>query len=331
MFKEFKMKIVKNTLSVMLFMATLLYATETTVSSIVTDDKTNTELTNTVDASEIMDLSASTTNGFAVCNFKIKSLPDVASGVLYMADGITAVQLNQNLTEEEAAGLMFDPKEGFVGNASFTYTGMDVNGTEGTVATVTLPVIGIENNDDNNEVNGTENLDIGTVGVSTDDKANPEMLNTLPAVDILNLSGKDGNGEAVSIFLIKTLPVEESGVLYMEDKTTAVTVDQILSEDEADALTFDPKETYVGDASFIYQAVDVNGNFGNRATVTLSIVDELGSEANGTVPTGDGNNTADCLCEDYNESIPTLSTFGMFVMILSTSLLALLVTRRELN
>ena len=307
----------KSLLAMILFSSTLLFATgttDTTGVTITTDDKTNNELLNSVDATDIVDLSASTTSGLHVCNFRIKSLPAPESGVLYMADGVSKVEVNQNLTQEEADGLMFDPKEGFVGNASFTYSGIDINGNEGTVATVTLPIISADG--------GTNGGNGGSTSVTTDDKINPKMLNTLPAVDILNLSGKDANGVDVDNFVIKSLPDAQSGILYMADGTTAVVVDQNLTRDEADGLKFDPAEGFVGDAQFNYQAVDANGNLGNAATVTIPVVSTLTPDNNGSAE--------DCVCEDYNESIPILNNFGILLMVVITSLFGLFFARKEI-
>jgi hypothetical protein len=310
------MKIFKRSfLATILFASTLLFATGT--SSIVSEDKVNEEMVNSQEANNIIDLSATSTNGLAVCNFRIKSLPSVESGELYMADGVTLVEVNQNLTESEADGLMFDPKDGFVGDTTFTYSGIDVNGDEGSLATVTLPIIG-EASDNNAEAGSSE----GTTTVITDDKTNPEMLNSLPAVDILNLSGKDANGVAVNNFIIKSIVAEEAGVLYMADGTTAVEVDQNLSIDESDGLKFDPKEDFIGDAVFTYQSVDVNGNLGNVATVTIPVV--------GTLTPDNNRSVEDCECEDYDESVPAFSNFGVLLMMIITSLAALFFTRKEI-
>jgi len=314
-------RFIKSIFAILLF-STLVFATGVDESTIVTDDKTNNKLLNIEDATDIVDLSASSTNGLSVCNFRIKSLPDAQSGTLYMADGVTAVEINQNLTQDEADCLMFDPKEGYVGNASFTYSGIDVNGNEGTVGTVTLPIVAeevIEVTESNDTV---EEPNTGTTIITTDDKINPNMLNTLPAVDILNLSGKDENGVAVDNFIIKSLVVTEAGTLYMADATTAVVVDQNLTRDEADGLKFDPNDTFVGDANFTYQAVDVNGNLGNIATVTIPVIGTVTPDHNGSVE--------DCECHDYNESLPVLSNFGILLMIILTSLAGLFFTRKEI-
>ena len=315
----------RNLFATILFASTLLFATGTGESTIVTEDHTNEEVVNTQEANDIIDLSATSTNGLSVCNFRIKSLPAAKAGELFLSDGVTAVKVNQNLTQDEADGLMFDPKKGFVGDASFTYTGIDVNGDEGSVGTVTLPVVSADSEDGSE--NGSENNNIvspdsGSTSVTTDDKTNPEMLNSLPAVDILNLSGKDADGVAVNNFIIRSIVADEAGVLYMADGTTTVEVDQNLTKDEADGLKFDPKEDFIGDAVFTYQSEDVNGDLGNVATVTIPVVGTLTPDNNGS--------KKDCECNDYKKSIPVLGNFGILLMIMLTSLAGLFFTRKEI-
>jgi hypothetical protein len=320
------MKIYKRSLlATILFASTLLFATST--SNIVSEDKVSEEMLNSQEVNDIVDLVATSTNGLSVCNFRIKSLPSTESGELYMADGVTLVEENQNLTRNEANGLMFDPKDGFVGNAIFTYVGLDVNGDEGSIGKVTVPVVASDSNGANNGENGNDNGagndNSGVSSVTTDDKTNPEMLNSLPAVDILDLSGTDVNGAVIDNFIIKSLPDTASGLLYMEDGITAVEVDQNLTKDESSGLKFDPQEDFVGDALFTYQSVDVNGDLGNVATVTIPVVSTLNPDNNGSV-------SADCECNDYNKSIPVLSNFGILLMLMLTSLVGLFFTRKEI-
>jgi hypothetical protein len=308
----------RNLFVVVLFAATVLHATDSGESTIVAKNRVNGELVNSSGPVDIVNPSAYTRNGLQVCNFRIKSLPSSEAGTLYMADGTTEVVVDANLTKKEVRALTFDPKDTFVGDATFTYTAMDLNGNEGNIAKVTLPITAPV----------VEETPETTVGVTTDDKQNPEMLNTLSAVNILNLSGKDANGVAVNSFIIKSLPNAEAGVLYMADGTTAVVVDQTLTKDEADALMFDPKESFVGDGLFTYQAVDANGALGNVATVTLPIIGSSDGAGAG-VPDGNGGD-ASCVCEDYNESIPSLSGVGMAMVIFFTTLFGLFLGRKEL-
>jgi CshA-type fibril repeat protein len=238
--------------------STVSYATGT-ATNIITDDKTNASILNTLDATDIVNLSASIANSTEIIsNFIIKSLPNSNAGILYMADGITAVTLGQQLTQVEADGLKFDPVESCTEmNAEFTYVGLSDAGVEGTVATVTIP------------------LSVSaccSATVRSDDKINPEMLNTLDAVNILDLSGTDSTGEAITSFIITSLPNSNEGVLYMADGTTAVRVNQTLTIDEANGLRFDPDSSFVGEVTFTYVALNNSGVRGNEATVTIPLI-----------------------------------------------------------
>jgi hypothetical protein len=218
-----------------------------------------------------------------------------------MADGVTAVREGQVLTREEANGLRFNPVNGFVGDATFTYVAIDANNiADLTPATVTLPVTG----------GGHPGGGACAEAPTTDDKVNPRLLNNLPAVNILNLSGKDCSGESVESFEIKTLPNQAHGILYMADGVTAVRVGQVLTREEANGLKFDPVDGFVGDASFTYVAIDAN-NIADPtpATVTIPLVDSnAGYDEN-------------CTCEAYESSIPTNSPFGLILMFLLTLVL----------
>jgi hypothetical protein len=246
-------------------------ATET---NIITEDKTNASMVNTLDATDIVDLSAYITNStYVISNFIIKSLPSANLGTLYMADETRIVTVGQRLTRVEADGLKFDPIESCTpANAQFTYAGVSDAGVEGTPpATVTLPL----------------SVSSGcSATVTSDDKKNPEMLNTLGAVNILDLSGKDGNREPIDGFIITSLPNTNEGVLYMVDGITAIRLNQTLSINEANGLRFDPNANFVGDVTFTYVALNNSGVRGNVATVTIPLV----SPVTGNNPTADNKN-----------------------------------------
>jgi len=233
-----------------------------------TDNKHNDNLSNTLGATDIINLSGKDCNGADVNKFRIVTLPDANSGVLYMADGVTAVTAGQTLTQAEADGLKFDPKAGFTGDATFTYAAIDSNGNvDDTPATVTIPVTG-----------GHPGGGVCNEAPTTDDKHNDNLLNTLGATDIINLSGKDCNGAEVNKFRIVTLPNANSGVLYMADGVTPVTVGQTLTRAEADGLKFDPKDGFTGNATFTYAAIDANGNVDDTpATVTVPVIAGAGA------------------------------------------------------
>ena len=265
-----------------------------------TDNKKNPEILNSVDAVNITNLSGTDAEGNAVEKFVITSLPSAEQGVLYMADGKTLVTVNQELSLEEANGLKFDPKAGFVGDVVFNYTSVDSKGLKGKEASVTIPVV-------------TEHK--GEVKPISDNRVNPEVSNTMGAVNITDLSGTDTNGTAIERFVITSLPSEEQGILFMANGTTPITEDQELTLEEANGLRFDPKAGFVGEVTFTYVGLDSNGTRGEDGTVTIPVI--------GTAL------TTECVCEDYTESIPVLSGFTSIFMLLLSSFIGMLFTRKE--
>ena len=250
-----------------------IYAEDTTENSVTssyepqTDDKTNQELLNTLSATNISNLSGVDCDGDDVAQFIIKTIPDEVSGILYMADGVTEVCPDQILTLEEANGLLFDPKDGFEGNAIFTYSAIDCEGVvDSSPACVLIPITG--------------NINLPTA----DDKNNVSIFNNAGAVGMESLSGEDGEGDIINSFIITSLPRAEVGILYMEDEITPVTVNQLLTREEASELRFNPVVGYVGDAIFTYVAVDGNSVRSNPATVTIPVKDVVGG---GNLPTAD--------------------------------------------
>ncbi len=275
-----------------------------------TDDKHNDNLANTMPAVDILNLSGNDCAGTDITKFKIVTLSDAAQGVLYMADGVTAVTVGQTLTQAEADGLKFDPAPDFVGNATFTYAAIDGNNrVDATPAIVTIPVTGH---------NGGGNCNAPT----TEDLMNPEVLNTMPAINILNLAGQNCAGDDVAKFEIKTLPRAEEGVLYMADGVTRVTVGQLLTREEANGLKFDPTTGFVGNAIFTYMAIDEEGHKdATPATVTIPVVND-----NANCNPNDKN----CTCDTYNSSVPVMTPFGMLLVVFLTLFAVKRTLKREL-
>ena len=266
------MKIFIKSLILILGVWTIGHATD--VEEVTTDSYTSPTLSNLGGTTDIVNLSGTDTTDHLVENFIIKSLPERSSGRLVMGDAITPVTLNQHLTIQEVYGLCFHPLSTFVGDAVFTYVAVDNFGVEGTLGTITIPVVG------------------GTVTNAplTDDKENVEILNSLGAFEILDLSGTDAEGDGVNRFIIKNLPASQSGILYMADGTTPVRENQILTDEEADGLKFYPREDFVGDALFTYRAVDDNDLEGNEAIVTIPVI---GSTVVNTPPITDNKENAE--------------------------------------
>ncbi len=218
-----------------------------------TDDITSASILNTAGATDIADLSGSDTDGTVVAGV-IKTLPQPTAGILYMADGTTAVTVGQELTIPETTTITFDPTPGFIGNATFTYAAKDNDGLEdATPATFTIPVTAVAN-----------------VPPTTDDKTNAPLSNAFGATDIVNLSGSDDN--TVISFVIKSLPTAAMGVLTLADGTTLVAVNQDLTPTQAAGLKFNPNASFIGNAIFTYAAKDNDGvEDTTPATVTIPV------------------------------------------------------------
>ena len=160
----------------------------------------------------------------------------------------------------------------------------------------------------------------------SDDKLNPEMLNTLGAVNILNLTGTDCSGKGVNKFIIVSLPDEAAGKLYMENEVTEVQQNQELTITEASEIKFDPSAEYVGEATFEYSAIDEFGTVDSTpATVTIPIVATKVAAATDTNHTVHGKN---CSCKSYTDSSAFSLTFGLLLLVLS-SMVGVLFLRRE--
>ena len=252
------------------------------------DDKRHTNaMSNQWGPTNILNLSGTDSEGNAVSEFQIKSLPTVAQGVLYMADGTTRVTLNQTLTKDEADGLKFDPKAGFVGDALFTYIAIDGNGRKSNPATVTIPVV--------NSVNGNmvANNDVG------------HALGGAAPININVLANDRGVPAGAVVRLVGA-----NGVLT---NRVVVTGQGIWTVGANNSVTFTPVAPFVGTPTPIQYVIQNGSNGGaisNRATISI---------------------TGQCVCEPYESSIDTLSTFGLIVMLFFSSLLGLNLVRKEFN
>lgn len=279
-----------------------------------TDDKMNPELSNTLSAVNILDLSGTDCGDNTIQRFRIETLVNPSAGIVYLTNGETPVTVGQYLTLEEANGLRFTPTADFVGDATFTYASVDENNAvDSTPAMVTIPVVANNN----------------CVVPKTDDKMNPELLNSLTAVNILDLSGTDCDENVIQRFRIETLVEPSAGILYLANGETAVTVGQYLNLEEANGLRFTPTADFVGNAIFTYASVDGNDVIDNTpAVVTIPVVDTL-SVVKSNTAVGHVHDS-NCGCPDYEESISTLSNVTLIFLFLLTVLIGKTFLKREL-
>ncbi|AWG21142.1 hypothetical protein FFWV33_06140 [Flavobacterium faecale] len=201
-------------------------------------------------AKAVAALTGSDADG-TIVSYRVTSLPIASQGVLYLADGVTPVTTAMVLTPTQAAGLKFVPAAGFTGNATFAYTATDDNAAVSTPSTVTIPVT--------------------NVPPTTEDKTSGILVKNGNAQSLPALAGADSDGSVVG-YVVKTLPLPASGILYLADRTTAVTVGQELTLAQAAGLTFAPKANFTGEAaSFTVSAKD-NGGLQDLSPATVSIV-----------------------------------------------------------
>ncbi|TGE21059.1 Ig-like domain-containing protein [Hymenobacter metallicola] len=117
---------------------------------------------------------------------------------------------------------------------------------------------------------GVDDVYMGTCAVSltANNVRNARMNNKLATQGVSALSATVTNGPGVGSFTIQTLPDPASGVLYLNG--AAVLPGQVIPLNQANQLSFDPAEGYVGDAFFTYSATDTSGS-GSNNTATFTI------------------------------------------------------------
>ena len=175
-----------------------------------------------------------------------------------------------------------------------------------------------------------------SIELSTDNIENPSVLNTLGPVDILNLSGyySYSVGRDVQRFKIISLPDPTAGILYLEDGETEVQVDQILDINQSNSLRFDPNPDFIGNATFEYASVSINDEVDpNPATVIIpvyaketSVTEEISEENTTSTPEKEPCDEEEECCDDYDDTVPSLSLWGLFIIMGLT----LLFVKREL-
>ncbi|TGE25931.1 T9SS type A sorting domain-containing protein [Hymenobacter aquaticus] len=107
--------------------------------SLAVNDVRNARLNNEAAALPLSALSATVTSGPPVGSFTIQTLPAPATGTLYLNGA--AVLPGQVIPLAQADQLSFDPAAGYVGTATFTYTGSDTSGSgSNNTATFSIPV-----------------------------------------------------------------------------------------------------------------------------------------------------------------------------------------------
>ena len=128
-----------------------------------------------------------------VVSVTVTTLPPASQGVLYLADGVTAVVAGTAITAVQASSLVFKPAANFNGTVSVPFT---VTDNEGNVSAPANEVI--------TEVNVQEGP-TATPSTSSGNEDSPIAV---------GLAGTDPDGTVVSV-TVTSLPPASQGVLYL--------------------------------------------------------------------------------------------------------------------
>lgn len=176
---------------------------------------------------------------------------------------LTVLSAGAVLTPTQAASIHFDPVQGFIGTASFTYTVLD-NGAPGLTSNVATYNIPVSNNPPIANPTSTSPI--------LNTKVTPTLLPTL--------SGSDQDGTVAS-YNITSVPAATDGTLKYcvgPGACTAGTLTTIsgpisgLTPTQAATLNFIPSSTFTGNYVFNYVSVDNNGLISQPAPVTVPVV-----------------------------------------------------------
>jgi large repetitive protein len=197
-----------------------------------------------------------------IASFTISSVPNAGTqGILYYDNaGIyTILSAGIVLTPAQASSLKFDPVDGFVGNATFSYTATDNNGlSDPSPATYTIPV--------------------GVVPPIANNITNPSIYAGAAATAINPFSGSDPDATNVIVsYTVSTIPPASQGILYYNNGTgvVALLAGTVLTPAQITTLQFDPSGTYVGNVTFTYTLTDNEGLIDpSPATYTIPVVNQ---------------------------------------------------------
>jgi hypothetical protein len=201
-------------------------------------------------------LSATDTDG-TIAAYTIATFPPANQGILYLKNpnnGGVPMTAGQSLALNEIANLFFQPNNNFTGNANFTYTATDNNGTDSNIATVTIPITAPNQ------------------PPIAQDKTAPTTQNNI-TVAIPTLVATDADGTIAS-YQIKSLPTNSEGVVYLGNPDHGgqpLSINKTLTSSQIENLFFQPNKNFSGETQFTYSATDDQGDVSNTATVTLPV------------------------------------------------------------
>jgi Secretion system C-terminal sorting domain/Bacterial Ig domain len=207
-----------------------------------------------------------------IVSFTINSLPLITEGVLYYFNGTSYVPVigGQTLTPAQASTLKFDPADGFIGNASFTYTATDNNGLVDSFP-------------------ATYNIPVGIIPPLATDITNPAIYSGAGQTAINPLVGNDPDATNVIVsYTVTTLPLTSQGILYYDNGAGFVPViaGVALTPVQMATLKFDPADGASGNVVFNYTVTDDEGLSDlSPASYTIPLINTAPVANNITNPT----------------------------------------------
>ncbi|NOT86361.1 MAG: tandem-95 repeat protein, partial [Methylococcaceae bacterium] len=184
-----------------------------------------------------------------IASVSVPTLPLASKGVLYLADGTTAITAGATLTAAQAAGLIFKPALNTTGATTFTFTVTDDNGLASTAANATITVLAANTPPTATAitVNGTEDTQV-----------------------TVNLAGTDLDG-TISSVSVTTLPLATQGILYLANGTTAVLTSTVLTVAQAAGLVFKPVLNFNGTVTIPFTVKDNSAATSTIANATINL------------------------------------------------------------
>jgi hypothetical protein len=213
----------------------------------------------------------------------ITTLPPVSEGVLYLADGTTAVVAGTPITAAQAATFVFTPATNFNGTVTIPFTVTDNDGNVSASANEVITV--------------TPVIDLPTATPSTSSGA--EDAPTI-AVD---LAGTDPDG-TVDFVTIMTLPPVGEGILYLADGTTPVVAGTPVTAAQAATLVFTPAANFNGTVTIPFTVTDNDGNVSASAANEVITVTPVIDLPTATPSTSSGTEDAPTIAVDLAGTDP---------------------------
>ncbi|WP_187261261.1 Ig-like domain-containing protein [Pontibacter beigongshangensis] len=198
----------------------------------VANNVTTSAVSNKAANAPISPLSATDLDG-SIATYTIVTLPTAGQGVLY-ANG-EAARAGQILNTTQAAQLTFAPVSTFSGNATFTFRATDNQGIRSNTALYTIPILAPPT-----AYNLTSSINTAT----TEKNLNP-------------LSATCPDTRSISYYTIIALPPTTEGILLVNG--VEVKAGDHITPSQAEQLTFEPAEYFLGTSTFSYTATDEVG------------------------------------------------------------------------